>query len=237
MKKIQYMLTKVSGALGGSQPKFQAHVQSKGVIPDTTFAASVAKDSNRSSEDVEFIMKSALKNAREFLRQGYDVRIGDVKLRGIILGPFPTKDAQFDRDRNALVAIAQTMNGMRNCFPAGTQTENLVVKPIPVIHSCGDRAHGEPWTLYTGGTVYMQGKNIATDVAQPGEGITLLDPETKEVVATATITQSDDQLIDFTFAEWPQPGEYILSLATRCGFDTDYSLSTVTKVVTVKAAS
>lgn len=231
--KLQYSLSRVSGNHSGKKHRFQAYIKKAGLVKNRKFATIVADGAGRSVEEVEYILGRTMSAARDCLLQGYDVRIGDIVLRSVITGSFPTKDAVYDPERNSLQVVAQALKGIRHCFPADTETENLVTKPAPVIHSCGDSAHGKRWKLHVGGVAYMQGKYIATDKNRPDEGITLLDPSTMETVATATILRSDEQLIDFTFESWPSPGEYLICLATRNGFDTDYSVAKVSKPVTV----
>ena len=234
---IPYNLTKVSGSLAGADPKWQAHVIPSGIVQFPQFCDAIANDSNRSSEDVEYIGKCAWKTAIAYVRQNYIVHVADeVVLRPVIRGSFPTKDAPWDDDRNEVVAVAITLGETRNCVPAGTKFVNTVSKPDPVIHSIADKEHAEEWVLYIDGTCYIQGKYLAVDTSHTDEGVTLLDPSTKEVVATGTVAKSDQQLVNVTFEEWPDPGDYLLRLATRGGWGTDYSLGVVTKPVTVKEA-
>lgn len=234
---IPFNLTKVSGSLAGTDPKWQGRTIPSGIVQFPQFCEAIANDSNRSCEDVEYIGKCAWKTAIALVRQNYIVHIGEeVVLRPVIRGSFATKDAPWDDDRNEVVAVAITLGGTRNCIPVGTKFVNVVSKPDPVIHSIADKEHAEEGVLYVDGTVYLQGKFIATDTSHADEGLSLLDPSSKEVVATATVVKSDQQLLNATFEEWPEPGEYLLRLATRGGWGTDYSLGVVTKPVTVKAA-
>ena len=234
---IMFYLTKVTGTLAGAQPKWQGHTIPAGIVQYPQLCEAVANDSNRSSEDVEYIGKCAWKVAIALVRQGYVVHVGeDVVLRPVVRGSFPTKDAPWDPERNEVVAVAITLGNTRNCIPAGTRFVNSDTKPEPVIHSIVDKDHDEENVLYVDGTVYVQGKNLAPDTSHTDEGVFLLDPTTKEVVATGAVVKSDQQLVNVTFEEWPEPGDYLLRLATRSGWTTDYSLSSVTKPVTVKEA-
>lgn len=234
---IQFYLTKVSGSLAGADPKWQAHTIPNGVMTFAELCETVAKDTNRSVEDIEYIYKCAWRKAIAYARQGYTVYIGDnIVVKSVMRGAFDSKDAPFDPDRNAVVVIIITTGDARNCIPDNVKYVNTDRKPDPVIHTVADKDHAEEGVLYVGGTVYVQGKNLAIDATQPGEGVFLLDPSTKEVVATGTVVKSDQQLVNATFAEWPDAGDYLLRLSTRSGWGVDYSLSSVTKSVTVKAA-
>lgn len=234
---IPFNLTKVSGSLAGSDPKWQGRTIPAGIVQYSQFCEAIANDSNRSSEDVEYIGKCSWRVAISLVRQGYIVHIGEeVVLRPVVRGSFPTKDAPFDPERNEVVAVAITLGETRNCIPAGTKFVNVVSKPDPVVHSIADKDHEEEGVLYVDGTVYIQGKYLAPDTTHTDEGVFLLDPETKEVVATGTVTKSDQQLVNVTFEEWPDAGDYLLRLATRGGWGMDYSLGSVTKPVTVKEA-
>lgn len=235
---IMYNLTKVSGTLAGSDPKWQARVIPAGIVQFRQFCEVIAKDSNRSVEDVEYIVKSAWNKAIALVRQGYIVNLGQtgIQLRPIMRGPFKTKDASFDPKVNEVIAVAITYGNVRNCIPEGTKFVNAVSKPDPVVHSIADKDHDEEGVLYVNGTVYVQGKYLAPDTSQEGEGLFLLDPTTKEVVATGTVVKSDQQLVNATFETWPAAGSYLLRLSTRGGWGTDFSLASVTKPVTVKEA-
>ena len=233
---MTFNLTKVSGTLAGADPKWQARVIPAGIVQFRQFCEAIAKDSNRSVEDVEYIIKSAWNRAIALVRQGYIVNLGQtgIQLRSVVRGPFKTKDADFDPSQNEAVVIAITYGDVRNCIPEGTKFVNAVSKPDPVVHSIADKDHDEEGVLYAGGTVYIQGKYLAPDTSLDGEGVFLLDPTTKEVVATGTVVKSDQQLVNVTFEEWPDAGDYLLRLSTRGGWGADYSLVSVTKSVTVK---
>lgn len=232
---IPFNLTKVSGSLAGSDPKWQGHAIPAGIVQFPQFCEAIANDSNRSREDVEYVGKCSWKVAVSLVRQGYTVYIGEeVVLRPVVRGSFPTKDALWDPARNEVVAVAITLGDTRNCIPKGTKFVNVVSKPDPVVHTIADKDHEEEGVLYVDGTVYIQGKYLAPDTLHDDEGVFLLDPVTKEVVATGTVVKSDQQLVNVTFEEWPEPGDYLLRLATRGGWGMDYSLSSVTKPVTVK---
>ena len=233
---IPFNLTKVSSSLAGADPKWQARVVAAGIVQYDQFCKAVADDSNRSSEDVDYVCKCAMKVLKANVRQGKIVHIGpEVAFRPVIRGSFATKDADYDADKNAAVVVAITSGDTRNCVASGTKFVNQVSKPKPQINSVVDKDHDEECILYIDGTVYIQGKYLAPDSSQPGEGVFLLDAETKEVVATGTITRSDQQLVNVTFGDWPEEGEYLLKLATRGGYGRDYSLSAIEIAVTVVA--
>ena len=237
MNQIPFNLTKVSGSLAGADPKWQGRVIPTGIVQYPQFCKAIADDSNRSNEDVEYIGRCAWKKAVSLVRQGYNVHISDeIVLKPVIKGAFGTKDAKFDPSRNEVIAVAITFGDTRNCIPADTKFVNVVSKPDPVVHSIADKDHEEEGVLYSGGTVYIQGKYLAPDTSHDDEGVFLLDPATKEVVATGAVAKSDQQLVNVTFEEWPDAGDYLLRLSTRGGWGLDYSLSSVTKPVTVKAA-
>lgn len=234
---IPFNLTKVSGTLAGADPKWQGHAIPAGIIQFRQLCEAIANDSNRSCEDVEYVGKCSWKVAISLVRQGYTVYIGEgVVLKPVVRGSFPTKDADWDPERNEAVVVAITLGDTRNCIPADTKFVNVVSKPDPVVHTIADKDHEEEGVLYVGGTVYIQGKYLAPDVSHHDEGVFLLDPVTKEVVATGTVVKSDQQLVNVTFAGWLEPGAYLLRLATRGGWGLDYSLGRVTKSVTVKEA-
>ena len=232
-----FNLTKVSGSLAGSDPKWQGRVIPAGIIQFLQLCEAIAKDSNRSCEDVEYIIKCLWKTAVAYVRQGYIVHLTDeIVLRPVLRGAFEHKDSKFDPSIHEVIAIAITFGETRNCVPKGTKFVNVVSKPDPVIHTVADKEHKEENVLYIGGTAYIQGKYLAPDVSHSDEGVVLLDPTTKEVAATGTVVKSDQQLVNVTFTTWPAAGNYILRLATRGGWSLDYSLATVTKPVTVKEA-
>ena len=234
---ILYHLTKVTGTLAGANPKWQGRVIPAGIVQFNQFCKAIAEDSNRSEEDVEYIEKCSWKKAISLVRQGYIVHIGDgIVLKPVVKGSFGTKDAKFDPTKNEVIAVAITVGETRNCVPSDAKMVNVESKPDPVIHTIADKEHEEEGVLYVDGTVYVQGKYLAPDASNAGEGLFLLNPTTKAVVATATVAKSDQQLVNATFEEWPEPGEYLLRLSTRGGWGMDYSLVSVTKPVTVKAA-
>ena len=234
---IMFNLTKVSGSLAGADPKWQGRVIPTGIIQYQQLCKAIGDDSNRSSEDIEYIGKCTWKTAIAYVRQGYIVHIGEeIVLRPVMRGSFGTRDAKFDPARNEVIAVAITFGSARNCIPADTKFVNVVSKPDPVVHTIADKEHKEENVLYIDGTAYIQGKYLAPDTSHTDEGVFLLDPVTKEVVATGTVTKSDQQLVNVTFEEWPDAGDYLLRLATRGGWGTDYSLGVVTKPVTVKEA-
>lgn len=234
---IMYSLTKVSGSLAGPDPKWQGRAIPAGIVQFRQFCEAIAKDSNRSVEDVEYIINSSWKKAVAWARQGYTVHIGNgIMIKQVMRGPFKKKDSAFDPDVNEVIVIAITFGDVRNCVPEGTKFVNIVSKPDPVVHSIADKDHDEEGVIYSGGTVYVQGKYLAPDEANADEGLFILDPATKEVVSRGTVVKSDQQLVNATFEDWPAAGNYLLRLSTRGGWGTDYTLASVTKPVTVKEA-
>lgn len=196
---IMYSLTKVSGSLADSDPKWQGRAIPTGIVQFRQFCEAIAKDSNRSVEDVEYIINSSWKKAVAWARQGYTVHIGNgIMIKQVMRGPFKKKDSPFDPAVNEVIVIAITFGDVRNCIPEGTKFVNVVSKPDPVVHSIADKDHEED-VLYSGGTLYIQGKYLAPDTSHDDEGVFLLDPETKEVVATGTVAKSDQQLVNVTF--------------------------------------
>jgi len=232
---INYNLTKVSGALVGESQAFQAHVQCNGVVSEDQLYAQLAADMNRRPPDIQYMMMSATNTAQVFLRNGYQVMFGNIKLRPVIKGGFPNKDSSFAADRNMLEVIATTSGDLRNCLD-GITPVNEVSKPTPIINSVGDSVTGLEYVLKVGNLVYVAGKWLAPDSANADEGCFLVSPSTGTVAATGTIKLSDQQLVNVEFATWPEPGEYEFVLKTRSGYSTEYSVNSASKTVTVVAA-
>ena len=175
--------------------------------------------------------------ALSLVGKGYIVHLADgIVLKPIMKGAFPAKDAQFDPEVNEVVVSATTRGGARRCTLSKARYENVIKKMSPVIHSIADSAHKDDGVLYVGGTVYVQGKYLAIDTANADEGVFLLDPSTRAVVARGEVVGSDSQVVDVTFATWPVAGDYLFKIATRCGRGPDYSLPSVIKPIVVRMA-
>lgn len=234
---VQYNLTKVSGPLLGANRKWQGRIIPTGVVGTDRLCEVVAADTNRSVEEVEFIVKSMRRMALTLVGKGYIVHLADgIVLKPAMKGSFSAKDAVFDPEVNEVVVSATTRGDVRKCTLSKTKYVNVIKKMCPVIHSIADSVHANDGVLYVGGTVYVQGKYLAIDTANADEGIFLLDPLTLEVVARGEVVKSDSQVVDVTFATWPVAGDYLFKIATRCGRGPDYSLSSVVKPIVVRMA-
>ena len=233
---INYNLTKVSSALAGESQTFQAHTQCNGVVSEDQLYAQLADEMNRRPPDVQYMMTSAANTAKTYLRNGYQVLFGNIRLRPVVKGGFPNKDSSFTFGRNALEVVATATGDLRNCLD-GITPVNVVSKPTPVINSVGDSVTGLESVLTVGNLVYVAGKWLGPDAANADEGCFLCNPSTGETAATGTITLGDLQIVNVEFATWPEPGKYEFVLKTRSGYSTEYSVASASKSVTVIAAS
>ena len=234
---VKYNLTKVSGPLLGANRKWQGHIIPNGVVSTDRLCEAIAADTNRSVEEVEFVVKSMKRMALTMVGKGYIVNIADgIVLKPVMKGAFPTKDALFDPEVNEVVVSAMTRGDARKCTLSKAKYVNETKKMCPVVHSIADSVHADDGVLYVGGTVYVQGKCLAIDTANADEGVFLLDPSTQEVVARGEVVKGDSQLVDATFVTWPPAGEYLFKIATRCGRGPDYSISSVIKPIVVRMA-
>lgn len=233
---LYFTTSEVQGAITGGVRRWQAFVQNNGVVDSEQFSQQVAAEANRAPEDVNYVRSVAKKTLVRLLRQGYVVNVGDISYMVVIIGSFSAPDAEFTPGVHKLAVVAIPRGKLKACL-GNKKLVNLIKQPNPRIDSVIDSVTQKPWELTVGHTVYIAGRNLAPDRTVADERVWLEDPATGAEVKAGTITASDLQTVNVTFAEWPDPGAYRLCLATRSGFPDSRTLVTVRKDVTVVAAT
>lgn len=229
---LYYILTPIDGALVGETRRFQAQVQVNGNVDEETFISLTAKYANRNEESVAYVLRCADATQQRLHREGYAVTRGGTYYKPVCQGSFPQIDSGFDPVRNKMAIVGITRDPLRGCL-ANVTAKNMVSPPMPVIQQIADLVTGEQWVLTSGNACQIAGRQLAPDASAEGEGVKLVSLTTGEAVATGTITKSDLQIVHFTIATWPAPGTYRLELSTRSGLGEDFTLTTVSRNVTV----
>lgn len=228
---IGFVTQEVSSRIAGTTRKWLGRIQTVSTVTDSQFNDLVGKEANRTGRDVEYVLKCADATKKKLLRMGYYVTVGNVSYFPVIDGGFERPDSEFNPLVNKLQVVAVPRSELKNCL-AGVRAVNLIETPMPVIQSVMDKETGKEGEIVIGHVIYVAGRNLALDLTRTDETAWLEDL-VGEKVADGTVTDSDLQSANVTFAEWPEPGEYRLCLATRAGMPAEFTLKTVRKDVIV----
>jgi len=112
--------------------------------------------------------------------------------------------------------------------------QNITATVEAILYAIEQESAGEANLLTAAGeNIVATGRNILTESGED-TGVFLMNAA-GNVVATATISRTDTDSIEFSFAELPADGEYTLAILTRNGMDAkEYGVSQLERKVTVR---
>lgn len=231
MKKLYYRNSKVCSEIAGEETLWQATVQVNGSLTEDNVYAALAEMTGMSEERVRYVFACLYKLIVSNLREGNTLSLGFCSFRLVCQGGFMYIDSAFDPEKNTITVKVNLSKKLRNCME-GVEPVNLTEPPSPKIHTVGDSETGAKGILTPEHVVFVNGLDLAPDASRDDERCWLENLD-GTVAAEGTITKSDLQIVNVTFAEWPDAGKYRFCLSTRSGLSTDFSLQTVTKDVEV----
>ena len=216
MSKHQVVIHENTGATKDVAPYLGSYI-AKETVREGGFANSIATLCGMSAVQAMAILDGAFEAIEELEREGL-VRVHtDIGVVcGIITGSFPTADAAFDRDRNALELALRVDEEIRlalaDVVPAIVADENLTKLRVDNVM---DLETPKPYNLiHCQGVFRVAGFNMVLD--DVGSTVHLTDRHgvTFEVVVDEVLSK---QLFKGHTAALLEPGEYKLVVKSRAG--------------------
>ena len=234
MDNIIFSLSKVPDAIT-DRTVYTAHVQTNGTLGRDELAERLAE---RTKQDVslwKYFLDALSEEIGIQLIAGYRINLGQLTTGFAIKGSFMSEDEAFDPDRHQLIATVRTLDPLRSAMSA-VLPENVTLGLTCTVASVMDAVTKRLSEITGTDRVLIQGQKLGISPDNPDEGVWLANPKTGEIVATATVEQSDSQTIDCVFAEPPEPGTYTLVVSCRNGMRESLKPATAkVKSVVVKA--
>ena len=234
MDNIIFSLSKVPDAIT-DRTVYTAHVQTNGTLGRDELAERLAE---RTKQDVslwKYFLDALSEEIGIQLIAGYRINLGQLTTGFAIKGSFMSEDEAFDPDRHQLIATVLTLDPLRSAMSA-VLPENVTLGLTCTVASVMDAVTKRLSEITGTDRVLIQGQKLGISPDNPDEGVWLANPKTGEIVATATVEQSDSQTIDCVFAEPPEPGTYTLVVSCRNGMRESLKPATAkVKSVVVKA--
>lgn len=216
MSKHQVVIHENTGATKEVAPYLGSYI-AKETVRESVFANSIAMLCGMSAVQAMAILDGSFEAIEELEREGL-VRIHtDIGVVcGIITGSFPTADATFDKDRNALELALRIDEEIRlalaDVVPTIVADENLTKLRVDNVM---DLETPKPYNLIHGQGIFrVAGFNMVLD--DVGSTVYLTDRlgVTYEVVVDEVISK---QLFKGHTAALLEPGEYKLVVKSRAG--------------------
>ena len=216
MATITYSLTPVSTSITGGAKVYRANVQTNGTIDRDTMAAHLAA---RTKQDValwKYFLDAIADELKTQILAGYRVNLGQLSTGFSIRGSFQSEDERWNPEKHQLVATVRTLDPLLSALKE-ISPENITVGLACTLYSAMDATTKHLNEITGSDVVLLQGLNLGIDAENEDEYVALVDPETGEIKAKATVTRSDAQTIDCRFDEPPAEGTYTLVVSCRNG--------------------
>jgi len=216
MAKHEIMIHENTSATKESAPYLGTYV-SKETIKTNAFATAVAEKCGLPSIQVQAVLTGSI-DAIEAMEKEALVRVNldGGAIAGIITGSFPTADAAFDPEKNALVLAFYLDDDVRLSLADVTPvivTDTSLTK-VRVDHVI-DVAEPRPYEVIHGTHVFeVQGVNL--EMADAGAGVVLVGTSGANFPCTVVESVSK-QLIRVRTAALLEPGDYRLFVMSRGG--------------------
>ena len=261
MAKHEITVYQNTGATKETAPYIGSYI-SKETLRLDGFKAKISERCGLPAIQVQAILAGAF-DAIEALEKESLVRVhlDGFTVCGIITGSFPTADAAFNKDKNALQMAVRLDEPIRNELAAivpAIVTDSSVTRlrvdnvmdleaprPYNVIHGkhvfrvagfnmvLSDEGAMEYGQITIGAPFSIAGADLGPDMEKTDEYVALLDGK-GEVVAKAEISYSDLQNVKGVFEGVEvEAGEYTLAVFTRSGMGEEYGVKKATRKVTV----
>ena len=212
---IVFSLARVPDAIT-DKVVYHANVQTNGTVGRDELAERLGA---RTTQDVslwKYYLDALSEEFRAYLLSGYRVNLGQLTTGFAIRGAFMSEDDQFDHARHQLIPTVRTLNPLRSAI-AAISPENITVGLTCTVASAMDAVTKRLSEITGTNLLLIQGMRLGISPDNPDEGVWLVDPKTGDIVAAATVEQSDSQTIDCAFEVPPEPGTYTLVVACRNG--------------------
>ena len=215
MDNIAFSLTRVSKALS-KKPVYRAVVQTNAVFGHEELAKRMAERTKQDATYWKYIIDVLSNEIEAQLLAGNRVNLGRLAMFLAIRGAFDSEDDDFNPTKHKLAAIMRPQKGLREAMDA-VVPENVTKGISCILGSAMDSVTKRLSEITGTNLLLIQGMRLGISPDNPDEGVWLADSKTGKIIANATVTNSDSQIIDCFFVDPPDPGLYTLVVSCRNG--------------------
>ena len=235
MSNFTYSLVKSPEVITGKNV-YHGVIQTNGTFDKDVIAQRMAA---RTKQDValwRYFIDALNNELAEALLAGYRVNLGQLSTGFTIRGSFQSEDDRWDEKKHELIPTVRALDPLHSALKA-VKPENITLGLTCTVYSAMDSVTKRLSEITGTNLLLLQGLNLGVNTENPDEFVVLVDPETDEVKATATVVRSDAQTIDCRFETPPAEGAYTLVVSCRNGARETLKPATAKiKNVVVKAA-
>ena len=215
MSNFTYSLVKSPEVITGKKV-YHGVVQTNGTLDRDMIAQRLAV---RTKQDValwRYFLDALNDELAEEILAGYRVNLGQLSTGFAIKGSFQSEDERWDAEKHQLIPTVRTLDPLHSALKA-VKPENITLGLTCTVYSAMDSVTKRLSEITGTNLLLLQGLNLGVNTENPDEFVVLVDPETDEVKATATIVRSDAQTLDCRFETPPAEGAYTLVVSCRNG--------------------
>lgn len=236
MNAITYSLSAIPDSIVSGKKLYTAHVQTNGTLDKDMLAERLAV---RTKQDValwRYFLDALGEEIKTQILAGYRINLGQLSTGFAVKGSFQSEDERWDAAKHQLIATVRTLDPLHSALKA-IEPENITLGLTCTVYSAMDSVTKRLSEITGTNLLLLQGLNLGVNTENPDEFVVLVDSETDEVKATATVVRSDAQTIDCRFETPPAEGTYTLVVSCRNGARETLKPATAQiKNVVVKAA-
>ena len=231
MAKIKFR-TALSALKKGGKACYQCVPVFENKVTEAKFLADVAKITGESSARARLWLDAFGMVARKCNLDARPFNLGFMRGSLAILGSVDAANAKLDPKVNKIVPVLMplgTLKGMVSVFDA----ENVTPSVGAILYSVQQVGQTSPNVIVKGGAVVVINGNFIQ--TEDGEDTGVWLEKDGVIVQRGTISQSDHNTIDCTFADadFPPDGSYQFVIATRDGKDESFGVDRLERKVTV----
>ena len=215
MKTITYSLIKAPEAITG-RSVYRAVVQTNGTMDRDLLAERLAARTKQEVALWKYFLDALGEEIKDQILAGYRINLGQLTTGFSVRGSFQSEDDEWDPARHQLMATIRTLDPLHSALGA-VKPENIALGLTCTLYSAMDKVTRHLNEITGTNLVLLQGLNLGINTENVDEFVALVDPDTEEVKATATVVESDAQTIDCRFETPPAEGTYTLVVSCRNG--------------------
>ena len=189
MSNFTYSLVKSPEVITG-KTVYHGVVQTNGTLDRDMIAQRLAV---RTKQDValwRYFLDALNDELAEEILAGYRVNLGQLSTGFAIKGSFQSEDERWDAEKHQLIPTVRTLDPLHSALKA-VKPENITLGLTCTVYSAMDSVTKRLNEITGTNLLLLQGINLGVNTENPDEFVVLVDPETDEVKATATVVRSD----------------------------------------------
>ena len=204
-----------------------------GSVCETDIAEDNAKDSRLSKPYVEATVKALTGSMVSALCAGKRVDTEYFSIQPSCKGRFTDPTDRFDPARHSIELNFIPKKKLRSLL-ATLEVENVTAHVKVSLAFVRSEGEAEKDVVKLGGRVFGEGEGLTIVEGREDEFVALLDTETREIAAKATVSESSVGTLVCTFAaDAVEPGDYLFAVASRNGGDASLTPFTAERKVKV----